>query len=106
MGIEPTSEAWEASILPLYDARSFSVYGLYITVRLLVQTVYEPFRIFQVPAGAVYLVRNKIAWSSGHRERCGSRFVGVPIARSCRGLSNRRRRQRRLVLSPLTKGQY
>ena len=27
MGIEPTSEAWEASILPLYDARStFSLY--------------------------------------------------------------------------------
>jgi hypothetical protein len=24
MGIEPTSEAWEASILPLYDARSFT----------------------------------------------------------------------------------
>ncbi len=24
MGIEPTSEAWEASILPLYDARSTS----------------------------------------------------------------------------------
>ena len=24
MGIEPTSEAWEASILPLYDARSIS----------------------------------------------------------------------------------
>jgi hypothetical protein len=23
MGIEPTSEAWEASILPLYDARSY-----------------------------------------------------------------------------------
>src|SRR5438067_11838067 len=23
MGIEPTSEAWEASILPLYDDRSF-----------------------------------------------------------------------------------
>jgi hypothetical protein len=22
MGIEPTSEAWEASILPLYDART------------------------------------------------------------------------------------
>ncbi len=22
MGIDPTSEAWEASILPLYDARS------------------------------------------------------------------------------------
>jgi hypothetical protein len=25
MGIEPTSEAWEASILPLYDARSLLV---------------------------------------------------------------------------------
>jgi hypothetical protein len=24
MGIEPTSEAWEASILPLYDARSLN----------------------------------------------------------------------------------
>jgi hypothetical protein len=23
-GIEPVSEAWEASILPLYDARSFA----------------------------------------------------------------------------------
>ena len=29
MGIEPTSEAWEASILPLYDARS-SLYLLII----------------------------------------------------------------------------
>src|SRR5258707_7429847 len=28
MGIEPTSEAWEASILPLYDARSFLTRGL------------------------------------------------------------------------------
>ena len=27
MGIEPTSEAWEASILPLYDARSMEVRG-------------------------------------------------------------------------------
>ena len=26
MGIEPTSEAWEASILPLYDARSATNY--------------------------------------------------------------------------------
>jgi hypothetical protein len=25
MGIEPTSEAWEASILPLYDARSAAI---------------------------------------------------------------------------------
>jgi hypothetical protein len=25
MGIEPTSEAWEASILPLYDARSNAI---------------------------------------------------------------------------------
>jgi hypothetical protein len=30
MGIEPTSEAWEASILPLYDARSFRLPGLYL----------------------------------------------------------------------------
>jgi hypothetical protein len=27
MGIEPTSEAWEASILPLYDARSLTILG-------------------------------------------------------------------------------
>src|ERR1700723_2571606 len=30
MGIEPTSEAWEASILPLYDARSFQLSRLYL----------------------------------------------------------------------------
>jgi hypothetical protein len=30
MGIEPTSEAWEASILPLYDARSFRPPRLYL----------------------------------------------------------------------------
>ena len=29
MGIEPTSEAWEASILPLYDARSGSLNSTY-----------------------------------------------------------------------------
>jgi hypothetical protein len=29
MGIEPTSEAWEASILPLYDARSSAARRLY-----------------------------------------------------------------------------
>ena len=28
MGIEPTSEAWEASILPLYDARSIRYFGI------------------------------------------------------------------------------
>jgi hypothetical protein len=28
MGIEPTSEAWEASILPLYDARSGLLVGI------------------------------------------------------------------------------
>ena len=31
MGIEPTSEAWEASILPLYDARSASFASQNIT---------------------------------------------------------------------------
>jgi hypothetical protein len=30
MGIEPTSEAWEASILPLYDARSLPERSDYI----------------------------------------------------------------------------
>jgi hypothetical protein len=29
MGIEPTSEAWEASILPLYDARVFLLLAKY-----------------------------------------------------------------------------
>src|SRR5215471_11487831 len=29
MGIEPTSEAWEASILPLYDARSMPYFRHY-----------------------------------------------------------------------------
>ncbi len=33
MGIEPTSEAWEASILPLYDARSFRLLRLYLIPR-------------------------------------------------------------------------
>jgi hypothetical protein len=33
MGIEPTSEAWEASILPLYDARSSSKRNDSITLR-------------------------------------------------------------------------
>ena len=28
MGIEPTSEAWEASILPLYDARSIRYFRI------------------------------------------------------------------------------
>ena len=38
MGIEPTSEAWEASILPLYDARLFLTVGsLYLTSDRLVQ---------------------------------------------------------------------
>jgi hypothetical protein len=33
MGIEPTSEAWEASILPLYDARSVGLILSTITAR-------------------------------------------------------------------------
>ena len=39
MGIEPTSEAWEASILPLYDARSTVEFVDYTTKRLPVQLV-------------------------------------------------------------------
>jgi hypothetical protein len=38
MGIEPTSEAWEASILPLYDAR--------LTVRrYYTQPSFDPYRL-------------------------------------------------------------
>ena len=37
MGIEPTSEAWEASILPLYDARSLIEIVLLIVLRCLPQ---------------------------------------------------------------------
>jgi hypothetical protein len=33
MGIEPTSEAWEASILPLYDARSLGLNAVIIHKR-------------------------------------------------------------------------
>src|SRR5271165_4179574 len=33
MGIEPTSEAWEASILPLYDARSCANFADYTQLR-------------------------------------------------------------------------
>jgi hypothetical protein len=36
MGIEPTSEAWEASILPLYDARS----SITILLRVDLRTVF------------------------------------------------------------------
>ena len=38
MGIEPTSEAWEASILPLYDARSIR-YFVIIPKNVLLRTV-------------------------------------------------------------------
>jgi hypothetical protein len=37
MGIEPTSEAWEASILPLYDARSIR-YFVIITKNVSLRT--------------------------------------------------------------------
>ena len=43
MGIEPTSEAWEASILPLYDARSFLTFRLYINCAE--RTCSQPFRM-------------------------------------------------------------
>ncbi len=47
MGIEPTSEAWEASILPLYDARSVLQLSDYTQRR---NGSYRPaiFRIFQI----------------------------------------------------------
>src|SRR5271154_4093883 len=42
MGIEPTSEAWEASILPLYDARSFQLPRLYLITRPIEKPVAQP----------------------------------------------------------------
>src|ERR1700731_3844330 len=50
MGIEPTSEAWEASILPLYDARSFPQRADYTQPT---DSPYRPaiFDILQCPAG-------------------------------------------------------
>jgi hypothetical protein len=50
MGIEPTSEAWEASILPLYDARSALELVDYTQLS---DCSYRPAicHIFQFPAG-------------------------------------------------------
>jgi hypothetical protein len=50
MGIEPTSEAWEASILPLYDARSFLEFADYTQLS---DCSYRPanFHIFQFHVG-------------------------------------------------------
>ena len=50
MGIEPTSEAWEASILPLYDARSISL--SYSRPRVLTTPSFamlKPLRFFKQP---------------------------------------------------------
>src|SRR5215831_15080875 len=48
MGIEPTSEAWEASILPLYDARSSS--GTAIIHNQATASTHGSFGILQFPA--------------------------------------------------------
>ena len=52
MGIEPTSEAWEASILPLYDARS-SANQLIVHNKETRRT--ERFRRFEVAATSAFL---------------------------------------------------
>jgi hypothetical protein len=49
MGIEPTSEAWEASILPLYDARSAPLNLLIIHKQATAST----FRPFSTPLGGL-----------------------------------------------------
>jgi hypothetical protein len=60
MGIEPTSEAWEASILPLYDARSASNLPDYTRLRGADNT--GPFwtfwSIFQNQVGCPFLGRD------------------------------------------------
>jgi hypothetical protein len=54
MGIEPTSEAWEASILPLYDARSSLDYADYTHLRASRYSVVDlqPFAHFPILFGS------------------------------------------------------
>src|SRR5712691_11148501 len=56
MGIEPTSEAWEASILPLYDARS-----TYLLARLYINSARKVLAINSLHAGT--LRPSGAAWS-------------------------------------------
>ncbi len=49
MGIEPTSEAWEASILPLYDARSPEKHQLICSITLRSHAAQEAGTSFRTP---------------------------------------------------------
>jgi hypothetical protein len=59
MGIEPTSEAWEASILPLYDARSPSDCTQELIFRTAARVILQP-----GPAESAGLLSE-----SGHQKR-------------------------------------
>jgi hypothetical protein len=73
MGIEPTSEAWEASILPLYDARLSIAHRLYTTKRVHVQFAASPTRMyllfcfrrggsFPLPSDYPYFFTTNVTW--------------------------------------------
>jgi hypothetical protein len=58
MGIEPTSEAWEASILPLYDARSFLALSDYTQLSYLSARLAFPASFNFIRLAAAGRVRN------------------------------------------------
>jgi hypothetical protein len=69
MGIEPTSEAWEASILPLYDARSFFSFSIIHNCALASTDRARSFSQFQLHTGTVPSYSNrKPSGSSRHRQ--------------------------------------
>src|SRR5690348_9436989 len=74
MGIEPTSEAWEASILPLYDARSVATSRLYM--RPSSAGSFHPFRISYFKLG--------IARTTVHSSPLRSPHAPLPSLDLCR----------------------
>jgi hypothetical protein len=80
MGIEPTSEAWEASILPLYDARSASL------AKRLYATSEGPYSL------AIFLIF-PCCWRSRERQRTIRGAERLSDPRSWPGAPARIRRQ-------------
>src|SRR5580704_5606625 len=87
MGIEPTSEAWEASILPLYDARSLEKHHAICSIALGSRAAQEAAKCFC-----------DLTWtrSSDKIERHNSRNLQIPRAH-CVERSPRIPRSRELI---------
>ena len=62
MGIEPTSEAWEASILPLYDARS-APHNLVIIHKQATASTFRPFSVTPLRGLVSWKIRARISRS-------------------------------------------